>query len=396
MNIDSAVVLAAGEGERLRPLTAHRPKPMLPAGDAPILQRVLDALIDAGIDDIHVVIGYQRDRVRNRLGATYRDRTLTYHVQEPQLGTGHALLHVEDAVSEDLLVVNGDEVIAPETVRQVIAEHGPTDVATLAVTADDDATQFGAVELDGDRVTELVERPGSGDYRLMNAGIYVFGPSIFSEIEQTPGSAGERRITDTVTRLIERSGNVRGVRTEGFRTKVTYPWDLLDLAADIAARGATAASPRTESIYVADSATVHDDAVLRSPAVVGSDTVVEPGAVVGPDVTLGRNVTVEAGATLSRCVIDDDTRIGRSTTLADSVTGTGVVIGPGVTSPGGPADVRVGTTVYEDRALGSVLADRATVGGGATLRPGVLVGPEATVAPGVRVTENVGAGAEVV
>jgi len=86
MNLTSAVVvvLAAGEGFRLRPLTKYRPKPMLPAGNRPILEHVLDALVDAGITDLHLVVGHERDRVQNHFGSNHRDASITYHVQDKQ------------------------------------------------------------------------------------------------------------------------------------------------------------------------------------------------------------------------------------------------------------------------------------------------------------------------
>lgn len=395
MDINSAVVLAAGEGRRLRPLTQFRPKPMLPAGTRPILERVLDALIDAGIDDLHVVVGYMRDRVQNHFGPTYRDRTITYHVQEKQLGSGHALFQVADAIEDDFLVVNGDEVIGAEMIEAVMDAHDREAVATMAVLESELAQQYGAVELDGDRVSKLIEQPTDGAYQLMNAGIYAFGPSIFSEIEQTPQTDGERGLTDTVTQLIERSGNVRGVRTDSHRTEVTFPWDLLELASRLLDRGEMDCPERADGVYVHDRARVHDAAVLRPPVAVGPETVVEPGSVVGPHVALGENTTVEAGATLRRCVIDDDTRVGRNTTLLDTVTGTATEIAAGVTVPAGPSDVRIDTTIYEDEQLGAVVADRAEIGGGTTLSPGVLIGPEARLAPGVTLRQNVDADAEV-
>jgi NDP-sugar pyrophosphorylase family protein len=395
MKINSAVVLAAGEGQRLRPLTQFRPKPMLPAGNRPILERVFDALIDAGIDDLHVVVGYMRDRVRDHFGPTYRDRTITYHTQGKQLGSGHALFQAADAIEDDFLVVNGDEVIASEMIDAVMQAHAPRNICTLAVIESDRAQEFGAVELDGDRVSKLIERPKDGVYRLMNAGVYAFGPSIFSEIEQMTQTGGERGLTDTVVQLIERSGNVYGVRTDSHRTEVTYPWDLLALSAALLDRGEIDCRERTDGVYVHDRAMVHDDAILRSPVVVGPETVVEPGTVVGPNVALGQNTTVEAGATLRRCVIDDDTRVGRNTTLLDTVTGTDVEIAAGVTAPAGPSDVRIDTTIYGGEQLGAGVADRAEIGGGVTLAPGVLIGPEALIAPGGTIRHNVDANVEV-
>lgn len=395
MQIDSAVVLAAGEGRRLRPLTRFRPKPMLPAGTRPILGRVLDALIDAGIDDLHVVVGYRRDRVRNHFGPTYRDRTVTYHTQETQLGSGHALLQAADAVEDDFLVVNGDEVVTATAVEQVATAHTRTDVATLAVIEGEDAREYAGVATDGDRVTTLDETPADGEYSLFNAGIYAFGPSVFSEIEATPQTNGERALPDTVVELVERTGNVRAVRVESPRAEATYPWDLLELAVSSLTPDAAGVTERDSEVFVADGAAVHESAVLRPPVVVADEAVVEAGAVVGPDTALGRNTTVAANATVTRSVIDQDTRVGENATLVDTVTGTGVKLGPAVTVPGGPADVRIGTTVYEGRPLGAVVADRAQIGGGTTLAPGVLVGPEAVVSPAATVRTNLEAETEV-
>lgn len=395
MQIQSAVVLAAGEGRRLRPLTRFRPKPMLPAGTRPILGRVLDALIDAGIDDLHVVVGYRRDRVRNHFGPTYRDRTITYHTQETQLGSGHALLQATDAVDDDFLVVNGDEVVASGAVERVAAAHTRTDVATLGVIDGEDTREYAGVATDGDRVTTLDETPEPGEYGLFNAGIYAFGPSVFSEIEATPQANGERALPDTVVELVERTGNVRAVRVESPRAEATYPWDLLELASASLTTTTTDVPEREPSVFVADGAAVHDTAVLRPPVVVADEAVVEANAVVGPDTALGRNTTVAAGATVCRSVLDQDTRVGEGATLLDTVTGTGASVGPEVTVPGGPADVRIGTTVYEGEALGAVIADRALIGGDATLAPGVLVGPETVVSPAATVRTNLEAGTEV-
>jgi len=382
MRLDSAVVLAAGEGTRLRPLTKHRPKPLLPAANRPILSYVLDALIDAGVDDLHLVVGYQRDRVQDHVGPTYRGRTVTYHVQEKQLGTGHAVLQARDAIDADFLVVNGDEVVTAGMVEAVVDAHSTSDAATLGVVESDRAAEYGAVSLDGDRITELVERPDDDSYRLLNAGIYACGPSLFADIESTGRRAGELYLTDAIADQIREGNAVRGVRIEGLWSTATYPWDLLTVARDLLAIGHVDEPERSRGVYVDETASVHDDATLRAPVVVGPDAAIGPGAVVGPDTALGRTTTVESGAVVDGSVLDIDTRVGANATVVDAVTGQGVTVGPGAAIPGGEADVRVGTTVHEGRRLGCIVADRATVGGGATVAPGTLIGPDARVATG--------------
>ncbi|EMA43118.1 sugar phosphate nucleotidyltransferase [Halococcus saccharolyticus] len=397
MSLRTAVVLAAGEGNRLRPLTHNRPKPMLPAANRPVLEYVFDALIDAGIEEIVVVIGYKRDRVQEHFGPTYDDIPLQYVAQEKQLGSGHALLEAQSVVDEPFLMVNGDRVIESGLVTDVIGEFEahPDAAATLGVLEHRDARHYGAVALHEGRIEEIVEKPDSDDYRLINSGVYAFRTSIFESIEATERRDGELQLPDTLAGLIDAGEAVRGVQIDGLSPHATYPWDLLTVTREILARGRVDEPAREQGVWVDDSALVHDDATLQAPVVVGPDCEVGPGAVVGPDVALGRNVTVEANATVERSVLDTDTRIGPGSTILDCVTGQDVTLGAANTVPGGPADVRIDTQVYEEQPLGAVVADRVHAGGAVTLAPGTLVGPGARLHTGVRTSGRIEADAEV-
>jgi len=398
MTVRAAVVLAAGEGTRLRPLTRNRPKPMLPAADRPILEHVFDALIGAGVERLHVVVGYKRDRVQDYFGPTYRNVPINYVVQDKQLGSGHALQQTRRAVaSEDgFLVVNGDQVVEQRMVEDVLDAFEDDDAsAMLAVTERSDVSHYGAVVTEGDRVVELVEKPDTGEYRLLNAGVYAFDASIFDAIDETPRVQGELALTDTLTRLIDADVPVCGVTTEGLWVDATYPWDLLDVSQELLLQGRVTEPERDENVWVADTASVHGDATLQGPVVVGPDSEVRPGAVVGPFAAVGRNATVGANAVVSRSVLDTDTRIGPNATLLDCVTGQAVSLGAGTTVPGGPGDVRVEDTVFEDQRLGALVADRVRAAGDVSFAPGTLVGPNATLHTGVSVSENLTEGAEV-
>ncbi|WP_458188047.1 bifunctional sugar-1-phosphate nucleotidylyltransferase/acetyltransferase [Haladaptatus sp. NG-WS-4] len=386
MTVSSAVVLAAGEGTRLRPLTRNRPKPMLPATTRPVLEHVLDALVGAGITHLHLVVGYRGDRVRDHFGSTYRGVSISYVEQEKQLGSGHALFTARDDVDDAFLVVNGDQIIDTQMVadvREAFERDYPA--ATLAVIDRTDVAEYGAVVMDGDRVEKIVEKPTSNEYRMLNAGVYAFDQRIFDAIETTPSMAGELALTDTLTRLIDSDVVVRGVVTDGLWVDATFPWDVLDVARELLVRGRIAELQRGDRRWVADSARVHDSAVLRPPVVVGDDCDVQPGAVVGPYVSLGQNTTVGANAVVQQSVLDSDTTVGANATLVDCVTGQSVSLGAGTTIPGGPADVRVNGTIYEDQQLGTLLADRVHVAGNASFAPGTLVGPEARIDAGVSV-----------
>ena len=398
MSVRTAVVLAAGEGTRLHPLTHNRPKPMLPAANRPVLEYVLDALVEAGIERVCLVVGYKCDRVQEHFGPRYRDCPVTYVHQKKQLGSGHALLQARESVEGPPLVVNGDRVIEPSLVSDVVRaferDAGP---AVLGVIERPNARQYGAVVLQGGRIEQIVEKPDSDEYRLINAGVYAFDSSVFDAIAATPRREGELQLPDTIAELID-EGDVQGIRTEGLWADATYPWDILTVTQELLARGRVDEPEReAESrIWINDSARVHDDAALQAPVVVGADCEVGPGAVVGPTTALGHNVTVGSNATIERCVLDADTRVGAGSVLLDCITGQDVDLGPATVGSGGPADVRIGSSVFENRRLGAVVADRVHAVGDTGLAPGTLVGPNATLHHGARASGRIAAGAEVV
>ncbi|KTG08959.1 nucleotidyl transferase [Haloprofundus marisrubri] len=423
MSIQSAVVLAAGEGRRLRPLTRNRPKPMLPAATRPIIEHVFDALLSAGVTDLHVVVGYKRQRVQNHFGPTYDGVSVTYHVQEKPLGSGHALLQAADGVGEEFLVVNGDQVVDPQLVQNVVDAHDGRSgdeqdetAATLCVVESERASRYGSVRLDGDRVVELVEQPLEGHYRLVNAGVYAFTDAIFETIRETPTVDGTTPLPDAIARLVESDTSVRGVQSEGYWTDATYPWDLLAATRRLLADGTNVfrssnqringhqTETRTDAgvrrrrngVWVAPGARVHENATLQAPVVVAADCEIGPGAVVGPNVAVGQNATVGPNAVVVDSIVDEDTRIGANSTVVDCVTGQAVWLGPSCVVTGGPADVRVDTQIHEGKRLGAVVGDRVHAEGDVSFAPGTLVGSNATLRTGTVVSGLLAPKSEVV
>ncbi|AGB39292.1 sugar phosphate nucleotidyltransferase [Natronococcus occultus] len=388
----SAIVLAAGEGTRLRPLTQNRPKPMLPAATKPILEHVFDQLIDAGISKFVVVVGYRCDRVQSYFGSTYRNVPITYVTQKKQLGTGHAVLAAESEVDDTCLVINGDQIVDSRIVADTIARHDSAAAATIALLQRPNVEPYGGVRIGEDDVaTEIVENPRDGYGYYLNAGVYMLEPAAFDAVRSAEPSFGEHHLFEGLSKLIDSGETVRGTVSEGLWVDATYPWDLLDVSFELFDRGVVTSSP----VISGRETTVHDEAIIRDPIILDQDCAIGPDAVVGPYVCLGENTTVGANAVLERSVVDDDTTIGANATVVDCVTGTGVEIGPGSTIPGGPGDVRVGDTVYEDEALGAVLADRVTDRGGVTYVPGALVGPETEIQSGATIRGTLAGGTEV-
>ena len=396
-SISTAVVLAAGEGTRLRPLTAYRPKPMLPVAGRPILEHVFDALIDGGISEIHVVVGYKSERVQSHFGPTYRETPLRYHTQAKQLGSGHALLQAQAGIDDAFLCVNGDQIIDAETVTRVCGTH-EAGLTTLAVVESDVATEYGAVTISGDRVTEFVERPREGEYHLLNAGVYVFDPAVFDLLSGDSSGDPILLLPDILTELIKTERGVRAVQIDTLWRDATYPWDLISMSRELLLEGYIQ-QPKVDSdssTYIAESAHVHPQATVVGPTVLCEDVVVEAGAVVGPNCSIGTGSTIGAGSVVRDSVLDAGCRIGANVTAVQLVAGEGVIIGDGATIPRGPGSVIVNGAVHENVSIGAVLADRVTLGGAAATTPGSLVGPDASIGVGVVVDGQVDRGQEVV
>ncbi|AGN00921.1 nucleotidyl transferase [Salinarchaeum sp. Harcht-Bsk1] len=381
--VTTAVILAAGEGRRLEPLTNRRPKPMLPIVDQPLLEYVLEAVVDAGIEHVVFVVGYERDRIQTHFGdGDDWDVEISYALQETQLGTGHAVVQAESLVDGPFLVLNGDRIIDTETVQSVrSALQSGDDGPAMAVTRSATPSEYGVVNVQGDRVVDLVEKPREPASDLINAGVYGFTQAVFEAIRGTPtDDDGEQSITATIDRLLA-DGTVRAVRNDGLWLDVSHLWDLPSVTGRMLDRdgGAVAGS-------VAESATVADATHLASGSRVGAN------ATIGRGTTLADNASVGANAVVERSVVFPDATVGPGAVLRDCIVGANATIGANATVPGGEATVIVEGTVHEDVRLGGVIGDNASIGGGAVLDPGAILYDDAEVAPGASASGTVGEG----
>ncbi|MDL0131623.1 sugar phosphate nucleotidyltransferase [Halobacterium salinarum] len=366
-----AVVLAAGKGERLWPLTENRPKPMIPVANRPILEHVVEALETAGVDEVVLVVGLNRERVQSHFEDGHEwELDISYVVQEQQLGTGHALLQVESQIGGSFVALNGDRIIGAELIERVWERHEETGEPVMSVTRVEEPSRYGVVELDGQEVVGIEEQPlpELAKSEFINAGVYAFSPSIFSAIRQTE-SRGEQALTDTLVDLVGEK-RLRAVQYRGMWLDVSEPWDLLEVNDSlIAYRGPSAA----------EAATVDESAVVAEAAIVGEGVSVHPQAAVLRSVTLGDNVRVGPGVVLENSVVLSDVTIKAGAVVNDCIVGANTTIGPNTTIEGGQTDVVLNDTVYHDVTFGGLIGDNVEIGGNATIQPGSIIGNNAVI-----------------
>ena len=370
----TAVILAAGEGRRLQPLTNRRPKPMLPVANRPLLEHVVEAVAGASIDRIVLVVGYRQERIRNHFGdGDDWGVTIEYVEQATQLGTGHAVLQAESAIDDEFLVLNGDRLVDPALVSRVCDHVRAGDAPAMAVTTVERPREYGVVSSNGDgRVTQIEEKPeGPVDTNRINAGVYGFSPTIFDAIRET-NVTGELALTATLNEIARERG-VTAVPYDGRWLDVSNIWDLLTVNAGLIEED----RPGSGDPSLGESVSVAADVALAGNVRIGANVTI------GGSTAIGSNATIEANAVVENAVIFPDAVIGAGAVVRDAIVAGNARIGPNATIAGGASTMVVGDAVHRDVDLSGVVGDNASIGGGATLTEGAVVGDTVRTDAGV-------------
>jgi bifunctional UDP-N-acetylglucosamine pyrophosphorylase/glucosamine-1-phosphate N-acetyltransferase len=310
-----AVILAAGESKRTRPLTSHRPKPLIPLLGRPLLAHILDELVGL-VERATLVVGYMADTVEAGLGASYRGIALRYVRQREVNGTAGALL-AAGPIDEPFFLLYGDNLIARADVLGVCDE--PYKLAGLRV---EDARSFGVLQLAGGRVTGIWEKPPAPPPdALANPGIFHFGPAAMALAAQIrPSPRGELELTDLIG-LLAAERPVGHHICVGHWVPVGTPWEALSAAQFLLARRA-GLRPQIDP-----TAAIAADASLAGAVTLGPGARIGAGArLIGPAV-IAAGCVVGAGARVERSALEAGAQVGERAELRDSVLGAGARIG---------------------------------------------------------------------
>ena len=362
-----ALILAGGEGTRLRPMTSTMPKPVIPLVGRPFIGYMIEWLRGHGVDDVIMSCGFMAEGVRAVLGDGERHGVRLRYVEEPKpLGTGGALKFAEDLLDERFYMLNGD-VLTDMNLTAQLAQHERTGArATLALIAVEDPSAYGLVRLDGDQaVTEFLEKPsageepaaGDGGLDLINAGAYILERSVLDVIAPAgTNSSIEREVFPVLV-----GEGLYGYESEGYWLDVGTPDRYLQGTFDILEGIVrTEIGERLGDAQRALADGAHVEGRVVPPALVGPGCRIAAGAIVGGRTVLGAGVEVGEGAHIETSVVLDGSRIGARTTIRASIVGARVSIGEHCHLDGGVV-IGDGVSIGSDNVL-----DR-----GARIFPGV-------------------------
>jgi len=223
------VVLAAGQGTRLRPLTEDKPKGMVEVNGKPILTHCFEQVVDLGADELVVVVGYKKEEILDHYGDEFEGVPITYAHQREQLGLAHALLTVEEHIEGDFMLMLGDNIF-DANLEDVIRRHHEDRADAVFLTEEvpwDEASRYGVCNTNAyGEITEVVEKPDEPESNLVMTGFYTFTPAIFHACKLVqPSNRGEYELSEAVDLLIRSGRTIDAFRIDGWRIDVGYPED---------------------------------------------------------------------------------------------------------------------------------------------------------------------------
>jgi glucose-1-phosphate thymidylyltransferase len=295
------LILSGGAGTRLRPITHTSAKQLVPVANKPVLFYGIEALVEAGVREIAVIIAPETgDEIRQAAGDGDRfGASITYIEQEAPLGLAHALLTAEDFIGQSPFVMYlGDNLLRDGIVELVEVFRSSEPDALILLTPVEDPTSYGVAELDGDRVIRLVEKPKDPPSDLALVGVYMFGPSIFAAAHSIePSARGELEITDAIDSLIDQGLRVEPHIVTGWWKDTGKLEDMLEanrlVLEDIEQRidGELDDASRVEGRVIIEQGARLERTVVRGPAVIGGGTKISD-SYIGPYTAIDRDVVI--------------------------------------------------------------------------------------------------------
>jgi len=371
-----AIIMAGGEGSRLRPLTCSRPKPMVPVLNRPVMAHIIELLRKNGITDIGVTLQYQPEAIRDYFasGAEY-GVNLQYFIEEIPLGTAGSVKNAAEFLDETFLVISGDALTDLELSQAVEFHKKQGSMATLVLTRVDCPLEYGVVITGKDgRITQFLEKPGWSEVfsDTVNTGIYVLEPEVLEYF--APGQKFDFS-QDLFPLLLKNRKPMFGLVLPGYWCDIGNLQQYLEAHHDALSGKVNINMPGTEilpRVWVEDGAVIETGALVEGPALIGEGCRIVTGARIEPLTVLGKGCLVRERASIKRSVLWSNVFVGESAALRGAIVGSRV-------------RVHANAGVYE----GAVVGEDSIIQENSMLKPDVKLWPHKLVETGATVQRSI-------
>jgi mannose-1-phosphate guanylyltransferase/phosphomannomutase len=371
-----AVVMAGGEGTRLRPLTSNQPKPMVPIVGKPCMEHILELLREHGLEDVVVTLAFLPQSIRGYFGdGETLGLRMEYSVEETPLGTAGSVALASARLTETFLVISGDALCDVDLTKLIEFHRERGAAVTIGLKSVPNPLEFGIVVTDSDgKIERFLEKPSWSQVfsDTINTGIYVLEPEVLKHV---PLNRPYDFSKELFPLLLEMGRPMYGYVMDGYWQDIgdldqyrQANFDALDGAVRLNVPGIRLRG----NVWLGEAADVADLEAVEGPAFIGNYCRIEPGASVGPHSVLGASVTLRERARTARSIIDSSTHIGRSALIEGAILGRN-------------CDVREHVRIHEGVAIG----DEVTLGAQTIVMPGVRIYPYKEVESGAHIHESV-------
>jgi mannose-1-phosphate guanylyltransferase / phosphomannomutase len=370
-----AVVMAGGEGSRLRPLTSNRPKPMVPVVNRPIMEHILALLRASGVQEAYATLHYLADEIEGYFtdGSDFGLK-LQYSVEDTPLGTAGSVKRLQEYLHDTFLIISGDALCDFDLAAAVRFHKEKGSAVTLVLKRVPEPREFGVVVTnEAGQVQRFLEKPSWGEVfsDTVNTGIYVLEPKVLEQIATDKPVDFSRHL---FPHLLLENWPIYGYIAEGYWCDIGSLEQYIQANIDCLERRVRCDIPgrplaSLEGIWLGDGTQIHPRARMEPPVILGHNAVVGEDAFIGSHSIIGDNCVIEPGASIERSVIWSNSYIGRGARVSGATVCQNVVL---------KANSKV-----EERA---VIGDKCLLGEGSTVSPGIKLWPDKAVESGAKVT----------
>ena len=384
-----AVILAAGEGKRLRPFTETMPKVMLPVANKPILEYVVEAFKKSGIHEILMVVGYKKEVILEHF-KDYKDVKIEYITQDKQLGTAHALLQAKKHVKNPFIVVSGDNIIDQKGILKLIKDNSKYSVLTKKR---EHSSKYGAISLEKNIIKNLVQKTNQ-ESRYLSTGVYKLQPSIFKEIEKL-SLEGIYDLTYAIQSIIDQGIEIKAINADLWMEFV-YPWDLIHVnefmthftsysTDGVIEKGVNIKGP----VSVGKDTKIYSGCYIVGPVVIGEGCEIGPNACIFPSTTIGNDSVIHPFSEIRNSVILDDTYIGSNSFVSHSIIGIGCSLGNNFSTSVGKAIKKIENKYSELDKIGSMIGEHSIINNHVSIESGIIIGRNCNISSMNRIIKDI-------
>lgn len=401
-----ALILTAGKGTRLYPLTKTIPKPLIPIAGRPLIFHSLDVLKN-NVNKVIIVIGHESEKMKKVINSMGYPFKIVWVVQKEQLGTGHAVQICKEYInSTHFFMMYGDIFTAPRVIREIIKlgqsiKHSEGIFAAKSVK---NPENYGCLEIKNDFLVNIHEKDPHPSSNQINAGIMILPSTIFECLNHTvESSRGETELTDGINLLIQNGAKLPLYYIKEYWIDIGYPWSLLEAneiglySSDFHKRPSIPTGVTIEGeVKLASNVTLRPGTFIQGPVVIDENTVVGPNCFIRPASYLGKNVRIGNAVEIKNSIILSNTTIGHLSYVGDSVIGNGCNFGAGTKVANLKLEKNeINMTIQGKilstgrKRLGVFLGDNVKTGINVSLMPGITIGTNSRIGAHTLVNQNV-------